>query len=133
MTVRAYMTKMLIVEDNKNFRQELKYLVASRFPHLNIEEALDEKEALEKISSFLPDFIFTDINLSGGSGLELTSKIKRTYSNIIIIIISSYDLPEYRNAAKQSGADYFVSKGGSSSVEILALVESILATLDSKD
>ena len=127
------MTKMLIVEDNKSFRQELKYLVASRFPHLNIEEALDEKEALEKISSSLPDFIFMDINLGGESGLELTSKIKRTYSDIVIIIISSYDLPEYRNAAKQSGADYFVSKGGSSAGEILALVESILTTLNPKD
>lgn len=127
------MTKMLIVEDNKSFRQELKYLVASRFPHLNIEEALDGNEALEKISSSLPDFIFMDINLSGESGLELTSKIKRTYSDIVIIIISSYDLPEYRNAAKQSGADYFVSKGGSSSGEILALVESILTTLNPKD
>jgi len=127
------MTKMLIVDDNKSFRQELKYLVASRFPHLNIEEALDGKEALEKISSSLPDFIFMDINLSGESGLELTSKIKRTYSDIVIIIISSYDLPEYRNAAKQSGADYFVSKGGSSAGEILALVESILTTLNPKD
>jgi DNA-binding NarL/FixJ family response regulator len=127
------MTKMLIVEDNKGFRQELRYLVASRFPHLDIEEAMDKNEALEKISSSLPDFIFMDINLSGENGLELTSKIKRTYSDIVIIIISSYDLPEYRNAAKQSGADYFVSKGGSSSGEILALVESILTTLNSKD
>ena len=127
------MTKMLIVEDNKSFRQELKYLVASRFPHLNIEEAMDKNEALEKISSSLPDFIFMDINLRGENGLELTSKIKRTYSDIVIIIISSYDLPEYRNAAKQSGADYFVSKGGSSSGEILALVESILTTLNPKD
>ena len=67
-----------------------------------------------------------DINLPGISGLELTKKIKKTYPDIIIIILTSFELPEYRQAAERNGADYFFSKGSSNTKEILALVESIV-------
>lgn len=120
----------MIVEDNVSFRQELIGLLSSRFPLMKFEQAGDGKEALRKISNLLPDLIFMDIKLPGVNGLELTSKIKSSYSDIIIIILTSYDLPEYRDAAKQSGANYFISKGSSSAEEILALVESILSRLD---
>lgn len=124
------MTNAMIVEDNVSFRQELIGLLSSRFPLMKFEQAGDGKEALRKISNLLPDLIFMDIKLPGVNGLELTSKIKSSYSDIIIIILTSYDLPEYRDAAKQSGANYFISKGSSSAEEILALVESILSRLD---
>jgi DNA-binding NarL/FixJ family response regulator len=124
------MTNTLIVEDNASFRQELIGLLSSRFPLMKFEQAGGEKEALRKISNLHPDLIFMDIKLPGVNGLELTNKIRSSYSDIIIIILTSYDLPEYRHAAKQSGANYFISKGSSSAEEILTLVESILSRLD---
>ena len=33
--------------------------------------------------------------------------------DIIIVILTSFDLPEYRQAARESMADYFVLKGSS--------------------
>ena len=35
------------------------------------------------------------------------------YPDIIMVILTSYDLPEYRQAARESMADYFVPKGSS--------------------
>jgi DNA-binding NarL/FixJ family response regulator len=71
-----------------------------------------------------------DIKLPGENGLEVTRKMKARYSNIIVIILTSYDLPEYREAAGQFGADYFLSKGSSSREEIMTLVDSIYSELD---
>ena len=51
-----------------------------------------------------------DISLPGESGLNFTGKIKKEYSNIIIIVLTNYDLQEYREAAYQYGADYYMSK-----------------------
>ena len=120
------MHKVLIVEDNDNFRLTLRSLLDSRFPSMSFEEATEGSEALEKVSTFDPDLIFMDIKLPGQSGLELTKIIRDSNTEVKIIILTSYDLPEYREAARVGGANHFVSKGSCKAEEILALVETIL-------
>jgi DNA-binding NarL/FixJ family response regulator len=119
------MLKTLIVEDNATFRQSLKATLETEFPLMVIEEAEDGKEAMERVTTFRPDLIFMDIKLPGETGLDLTKRIKTNDTSIVIIILTSYDFPEYREAAQQYGADYFVSKGSSTREEILELVRSI--------
>ena len=119
------MLKTLIVEDNATFRQSLKATLETEFPLMVIEEAEDGKEAMERVTTFRPDLIFMDIKLPGETGLDLTKRIKTNDTSIVVIILTSYDLPEYREAAQQYGADYFVSKGSSTREEILELVRSL--------
>ena len=120
------MVKTLIVEDNDNFRQTLRSLLDSRFPSMTIEEAREGKEALEKVHTFDPDLIFMDIKLPEESGLEVSRRIRHFNPEVKIIILTSYDFPEYREAARNGGADHFISKGSSKAEELLALVETIL-------
>lgn len=121
------MCRTLIVEDSTFFRQLLKETLHSRFPSMDIAEAENGKEALQKVETLRPDLIFMDIKLPGENGLELTKKIKTRYSGISIIILTSYDLPEYREAARQYQADHFLSKGATTKEDILKLVQSIIA------
>jgi len=75
-----------------------------------------ERPFFNKIDSFHPKIVFMDVRLPGENGLELTKKIKKikkNYPDIIIVILTSYDLPEYRQAVRESMADYFVPKGSS--------------------
>ena len=123
----AEMYRTRIVEDNDNFRQTLRSLLDSRFPSMTIEEAREGKEALEKVHAFDPDLIFMDIKLPGESGLDLSRRIRHFNPEVKIIILTSYDFPEYREAARNGGADHFISKGSSKAEEILALVETILS------
>jgi YesN/AraC family two-component response regulator len=90
-----------------------------------IEEAANGIEAMQKIDSFCPDLIFMDIRLPGESGLDLTRKIKKQCPTVKIIILTSYDLPEYRETAQKYGADHFITKGSSTWEEIATLVKSI--------
>jgi DNA-binding NarL/FixJ family response regulator len=124
------MAKILIVEDSTFFSQLLKETLLSQCPKLDISEAPNAEEALKHFDTFTPDLIFVDIRLPGESGLEFTRKIKSTYPNIPIIILTSYDLPEYREAAKEYQADHFLSKGTTTKENILTLVKSILAKRD---
>jgi len=105
--------KTLIVEDSVTFRQMLKESLYSQFPTMEIEEAPDGRDLFKKIDSFHPKIVFMDIRLPGENGLELTKKIKTNYPDITVVIVTSYDLPEYREAARESMADYFVPKGSS--------------------
>jgi len=109
-SIRIDMERILIVEDNALFLQFLKETLRSRFPSIDILEAANGEEAMQKIKTLPPDAIFMDLRLPGENGLELTKKIKAKYPDIIVVIITNYDLPEYREAAYQCGADHFLSK-----------------------
>jgi DNA-binding NarL/FixJ family response regulator len=116
------MQRTLIVEDSDTFRETFKDALCRRFPAMNIEEAKDGTEALRKIGIFKPGLIFMDIRLPGKSGLELTREIKEYHPDITVIILTDYDLPEYRTAAGQGGADDFIPKGALNLSEIAAII-----------
>jgi len=120
------MFKTMLVEDSSSFRQLVKDTLQGLFPSMDIIEAADGVEAFQKIDSHPPNLIFMDIRLPGENGLELTRKIKADYPDIIVIILTSYDSPEYRKAANQYKADYFFSKDAIASDGIFTRVKSIL-------
>jgi YesN/AraC family two-component response regulator len=93
---------------------------------MQVGEAADGKEALQKVDSLKPDIIFMDIKLPGENGLELTQRIKAGDPNITVIVLTSYDLLEYRQAASKYGANYFLSKD-TSTEELVKLIERILS------
>ncbi len=109
-TLRFDLKRILIVEDNAFFLQFLKETLRSRLPLADLLEATNGEEALQEIKTLPPDAIFMDLRLPGANGLELTRKIKAQYPDIVVVILTNYDLPEYREAAHQSGADHFLLK-----------------------
>ena len=121
--------KTLVVEDNSLFRQTILNILESQFPSMIIEDAPDGKTALEKIEASPPDLVFMDIKFPGENGLHLTEYIKKKHPQIIVVILTSYDWPEYREAAFKFGANYFIMKGFSTHKEIVNLIESILHKL----
>jgi len=116
--------KTLIVEDNAPFRLSLRESLETLFPSMTVEEAAEGVEALQKVESFLPELIFMDIHLPGENGLELTKKIKATYPALPIIILTNYDIPEYREAAFKYGANSFIPKDSLDWEKIESLVKS---------
>ncbi len=116
--------RILIVDDNGSFRQAFRRGLQESFPGIAIDEVADGDEALHKVEATPPDLIFMDIRLPGENGLELTKKIKATHPNITILILTSYDLPEYRDSAFQSGADGFFGKATCNSKELNELIKS---------
>ena len=101
----------LIVEDNVVFRQAFKETLQNQFPSVVVEEASEGNEALQKVDTFHPDLILMDIRLPGESGLEVTKKIMASHPETVVILLTDYDIPEYRNAAFQCGAKHFFAKG----------------------
>jgi YesN/AraC family two-component response regulator len=120
------MLKILLVEDDERFRTVLKEDLIDSFPSVTVEEASDGKEAMEKTNSFCPQLIFMDIRLPGESGLQLARRIKTKWPDIRVAMLTSYDSPEYRQAAMEHGASHYIVKGGSEGNKIRELVESLL-------
>jgi DNA-binding NarL/FixJ family response regulator len=67
-----------------------------------------------------PDFVLMDINLGETDGINATRQIKTIDPNAKIIIVTSYDEPDLRQAAAEAGAIGYVVK------EDLSLLNPIL-------
>ena len=104
------MFRTMLVEDGIPFRQMFKGGLLSQFPSMQVIEAGNGEDAFKELASYSIDLILMDIRLPGENGLEVTRKIKAKYRDIPIIIVTNYDLPEYREAAIECGAGGFIGK-----------------------
>ncbi len=121
------MFAILIVEDNRTFRQSLKDILTARYPFMNIQEASNGLEALQIVKMATPDLIFMNIRLPGENGLQITKRLKRDHPQVPVAILTDYDLAEYRDAAHRYGANFFITKGSSTWEDITSLVESVMS------
>lgn len=85
--------KILLVEDEEKIRKHLakslRYLVAE------VKEAADGELALEELKNFTPDIIITDIEMPNMNGIEFIKNIRETNHNMMIVVLTAYDTPEY--------------------------------------
>ncbi len=119
------MLKVLLIEDNRAFREAFREALSAHFRSLTVDEAENADEALRKINAAPPHLVFMDIRLPGWNGLQLTQKIRTDFPRIHIAILTGYDLPEYRQAAGQYGAEGFFVKESLKWNEVEALVKTI--------
>jgi len=127
------MFKILIVDPNDPFRRSLKKVLINRFPFVDIQEASDGSQGLEMLQSFNPNLIFMEIHLPSESGLDLARQIKTDQPEVIIVILTSYDLPEYKTAAEESGIEHLIPKDDWTGEDMISLVHTILADLNIGD
>jgi two-component system, response regulator YesN len=104
------MLRVLIVEDNRFFREAFSTSLHERIPSIVIDEAGNGEEALQRTNGTSPDLIFTDMRLAGMNGLEIAQKIKKDFPRIRVAMLTGYDFPEYRRVASQHGVDRFFVK-----------------------
>ncbi len=121
------MFRMLIVEDNTVYRDILTETLRVHFPSAEISEAANGTHALRTIEAVPPDLIFMDIKLPGQSGLEVSKAVRASHPDVVIVILTSHDLPEYREAAKKIEVRHFLSKSSTTTDDIVGLVESLLS------
>jgi len=129
---QASMFKILIVDPNDPFRRSLKKILVNRFPFVDIQEAADAGEGLAMLQGFAPNLIFLEIHLPSASGLDLARQIKSAHPDIIVVILTSYDILEYQKAAEESGIEHLVPKDAWTGEQMIELVHSILLDLDIK-
>jgi len=105
------MLKTLVVDDNDDFRRSLVELLCRSMPEMEVAEAVCGREARQKVKSLTPNLLFMDIRLPDENGFEISKQLKNRYPGMDIVLMSSFDMPEYRNAAEKLGAKYFLAKG----------------------
>ena len=102
--------KVLIVDDNDRLIQTAKNILANERDIGVIGEARDGEEAIVKAKDLKPDIVLMDVRMPRMNGLAATRELKQIISEVKAIILTIYDMDEYREAAIANGACGFMSK-----------------------
>lgn len=110
--------KILIVDDSAALRERLAAMF-SAIPGLEVVgQAADVPSASAAISELRPDIAVLDIEMSGGSGIDVLRDLKQAYPATVAIMLTNHPYPQYRQRCAELGADYFLCKSTDSKLLI---------------
>ncbi|MDT9724883.1 DNA-binding response regulator [Xylanibacillus composti] len=118
--------KVLLVDDHLVVLHGLRYFLQTQPDIEIVGQALNGKEALEKIDALQPDVILMDLNMPEMDGIEATRKIASRYPEIKVIILTSFSDRNSVLPALQAGAAGYQLKD----VKPEILADTILGAVD---
>ncbi len=103
-------TNVFIVEDSAPIRERLIGLLRDIEGVTVVGEADTAKAAVEGILRTKPDSVVLDIQLSGGSGIEVLRRIRPLAPEVVFIVLTNHSNPQYRRLCMKAGASHFLDK-----------------------
>ena len=124
--------RILIVDDEPlNVKLLAAILSADGY---EVVSAYNGEQALEKVNEKCPDLILLDIMMPGIDGFEVTRRLKDNFEtkDIPIILITAFDISDYKVIGHEAGADEFLNKPVKAP-ELKSRVKSLLRTKECQD
>ena len=107
---QAQLIKVAIVEDQREIREGLGFLINSTDGYQCTGTYGSVEEALKYLDKELPDLVLMDIGLPGMNGIEGISLFKQRWANLLIITLTVYDDDERIFDALCAGASGYLLK-----------------------
>lgn len=102
--------KLFIADDSLIVRERLVMMLDELAEIEIVGQAEDVTGAIDAIGTLKPDVVILDIRMPGGSGLDVLQHIKQNEPAPMVIILTNYPYPGYRQKCLQAGADFFLDK-----------------------
>jgi DNA-binding NarL/FixJ family response regulator len=102
--------KVFIADDSLVVREHLVTMLDELAGVEIVGQAENVVEAISAIGNLKPDVVILDIRMPGGSGIDVLENIKQNDSALLVIILTNYPYPGYRQKCLQAGADFFLDK-----------------------
>lgn len=116
------MINVILVDDQKIIREGIKMILSLDDEVNVIEEAENGCHLLEILDNgILPDVILMDVRMPVMDGVKATKIIKEKYTNIKVIILTTFNEDEYIFDGIRNGADGYILKDAGSDEIIKAI------------
>jgi len=116
--------KVLVADDHTIVRHGIYALLGLMSDIELVGEAVNGKEALEKVKKLMPDIVIMDIAMPLMDGLEATRRICKEFPRTKVIALTQYDDREFVFPVIEAGARGFISKTAASS-ELASAIRSV--------
>ena len=107
---RERMLRVLIIEDSPIVRERLIALIDQRHLPIRVAAVADGLQAVLRFEKLCPDAVVLDVELPGLNGFDLLAQFKLQRPDCVVIMLTTYAYPEFRENAMRLGADYFFDK-----------------------
>ena len=114
--------KILILDPSPIFRRTLKQMIRTRETDVDVAESENTDQAVDIIMRQGVDVVLLDIATPRHNGVEFIASIKRMAPKARVIVLSSHDSKEYKEASLRNGADFFLSKEGSCGRRLVEII-----------
>jgi DNA-binding NtrC family response regulator len=104
----AQTLKVLLVDDEEDFVKTMAERMEMR--DLGSEVALNGQQALEMLADEIPDVMVLDLRMPGIDGMEVLRRVKETYPQIEVIIMTGHGSDEDEKEARRLGAFAYLQK-----------------------
>ena len=103
--------KIFLVDDSAIVLKKLTAMISGIGGVEIAGEAMTARDAIQSIVELKPDVVILDIRLNGGgNGMDVLKRIKQENPPPIVIMLTNYPYPQYREKCQVLGADYFFDK-----------------------
>lgn len=103
--------RVLIVDDHPLVRNGLRMLVDAQVDMEVVGEATDGRTALDAVGRLLPDIVIMDVEMPGGSGIEVLREVLAASPATKVLMLSAFPDPAYVTESIQAGASGYLIKG----------------------
>src|SRR3954469_24440399 len=124
--------RVLIADDQVMVREGFSVLL-NAMPDIEVVgEAVNGREAVERVRELAPDVVLMDIRMPELNGIEATREIVAADGAAKVLVLTTFDLDEYVYQALRAGASGFLLKDASArqladGVRVVASGEALLA------
>ena len=101
---------VFIADDSSIVREHLVTMLEELAGIDIVGQAENVAEAISAIRNLQPDAVILDILMPGGSGIKVLQNIKQAGAGPMVIILTNYPYPVFRQKCMQAGADFFLDK-----------------------
>lgn len=114
--------KILIIEDEKNVRNELRQLLEHAFYEVSVIETFEQVTA--QITACVPDLVLLDLNLPGQDGQVICRELRQVSTVPVIFLTSDNNVLTELDCILMGGDD-FITKPYTPSL-LLARIQAVL-------
>lgn len=113
--------RILIVDDHPIVREGLAALLCAQ-PDLRVcGEAANLAEAVQQMTSQVPDVVIVDIALANENGLDVVRRVRNIDPKVRILVVSMYDDELYAERSLEAGAMGYLNKQTASRNIVIAI------------
>lgn len=102
--------KLLLADDHTMVRKGLQVFLATQTDLELVGEAANGQETLDKVSELLPDVVLMDLNMPVLDGIEATKRLKLSYPDVKVIVLTSFADQHHVLPAIRAGAKGYLLK-----------------------
>ncbi len=107
---RTTPARVLIADDHELVRDGFRRMLGYEEDLEVVGEARDGREAVELCRRLDPDLVLMDVRMPKMDGLEATRAIKAQHPSVSVLVVTTYDNPDYLLEAIKAGAAGYVLK-----------------------